>query len=156
MHLKRCQRKQKCMTRGIWARLVAIIPTHVMANLWMINYSTAVEKCCFFVVFEKNGSVQLERLSCRAGQNCAQNCLKRPWDRWLCFHQWRLWWRLCSFREGVYSHSACCCLHPSELKSQQQERGNWTGPAYQYAADCLHTFQPCRSEEPFSRKCLNA
>lgn len=23
-----------------------------MTNVWMINYSTAVEKCCFFVVFE--------------------------------------------------------------------------------------------------------
>ncbi len=38
--------------------------------------------------------------------------------------------------EGIYSHTARCCIHPSQLQQQQQEWGTeWSVPAHQWAAD---------------------
>ncbi len=58
--------------------------------------------------------------------------------------------------EGIYSHTARCCIHPSQLQQQQQEWGTkWSVPAHQWAADspprCFSHlgwgFQPRRLKE---------
>ncbi len=57
---------------------------------------------------------------------------------------------------GIYSHTAHCCIHPSQLQQKQQEWGTkWSVPAHQWAADspprCFSHlgwgFQPRRLKE---------